>query len=462
MKPLLFALIAIAAASQTPAIPQAQAARIFAEAHARCITDAGELWGVSLCVPLMVVDPNTRQAATNVSASGAIRDGGIFRLTLPAAVPISDTPSEYGGLRFAEIIWPPYGSPDTQAVTLMHESFHVIQPTLGFRGYAGTSGINGVAGLDTQTGRIWLRGELHALRAALRTRGAARTRALRDALAMRVYRDAVVRDAAESERQLEILEGLAESTGIDAGLPSNRRLSYTLYDIGFVEAQPSYARSFAYATGPAYSELLDAVRPGWRRSITPSSDLAQTTMRAYGVDVAVPSPSQAHAILSRYGGAAIESQEAARAVRKAALVKQYVRELVEGPILTLSMTGMHITFNPRDIETLEPYGSVYHTLTVAAPWGTITVHGGDAMITKDFHFLAVAAPREISGRALRGSGWTLDLADGYEVVPDSGRRGSYVVRASGKRLYSIPGLLARYSVRSATIGSTVMARRAAR
>ena len=455
MKIVFVALAAIAIVpAKADVIPQGPATHIFAEAHARCAADASALWGVSLCVPLLLVDPKTRHAATNVAAPGAVRDGGLFRLTLPAGVPISDTPAEYGGLHFAEVIWPPYGSPDTQVVTLMHESFHVVQPTLGFTGYAGTGSINGVAALDTQAGRVWLRGELHALRAALRRRGAARTRALRDALALRFYREALQRDTAEPERQLEIIEGLAESTGIDAGLPATRRLSYALFDLGFVEAQPSYARSFAYATGPAYSELLDAVRPGWRRSVTPSSDLAETAMRAYGLDVVAPSPSQAHTIVSRYGGAAIESEEAARAARNAARLKQYTHELVDGPTLTVPMAGMRITFNPRDIETFEPYGSVYHTLTVTAPWGEITVHGGDAVITKDFRFLAVAAPREIGGRPLRGDGWTLNLAAGYVVAPDARKHGSYVIQAGGRPWR------ARYSVRSATIGSTVMARRA--
>lgn len=417
----------------TPAIPQPQAVRVFAEAHTLCGADAGKLWGVSLCVPLMLVDPATHQAVTDVAAQGATRDGGIFRLTLPPAAPISDTPTQYGGRDFAEVIWPPYGSADMQAVTLMHESFHVVQPRLGFKGYPGTSGINAVAALDTQPGRVWLRGELHALRVALQVHGPGRTNALRDALALRLYRHALLRDTAEPEREQDIIEGLAESTGIDAGLPPNRRVAYAIYDVGFVEAQPSYARSFPYATGPAYSELLDAARPAWRRSMTSASDLAQTAMAAYELQVAAPSATEARAIIDGYGGAAIESEEAARAVRKAALTKQYTHDLVEGGTLTLPMTGMHITFNPRDIETFDPYGSVYHTLTVTAPWGRMTVTGGDAMITKDFRFLTVAAPRQITGITLRGKGWQLDLSSGYGVAPDSHKRGSYVVQALGKR-----------------------------
>ena len=71
----------------------------------------------------------------------------------------------------------------------MHESFHIVQPRLGYHGNIDNGSIAGDAQLDTQIGRIWLRGELHALRTALQSNGAPRKRALGDAIAMRLYRD---------------------------------------------------------------------------------------------------------------------------------------------------------------------------------------------------------------------------------------------------------------------------------
>jgi hypothetical protein len=150
-------------------------------------------------------------------------------------------------------------------------------------------------------------------------------------------------------------------------LPPDRRIPYALRDIAFAEAQPSYARSLFYATGPTYSELLDAARADWRRTVTPSSDVALIAMRAYGLNVATPSAAQAQSVLARYGGKEIEDQEAARAARIAALDAKYERELVDGPTLTLPMVKFQIRFDPRDIETFDPYGSVYHTLSVTAP-----------------------------------------------------------------------------------------------
>jgi hypothetical protein len=319
------------------------------------------------------------------------------------------------------------GDAQMRAVILMHESFHVIQPRIGFNGNSDDGSISGDEYLDTQTGRVWLRGELHALRAALQSSGEARQRALRDAVAMRLYRHALLPESAESERRLDVLEGLAENTGIDAGLPPGDRMAYALRDIAFVEKQPSYARSFPYATGPAYGELLDAAETNWRRKVTRESDISAMAMHAYGLNVAAPTAAQAERIIAAYGGKAIEAEETARAARKTALDAQYIGELVKGPTLTLPLTKFHITFNPRDIETLNPYGSVYHTLAVTAPWGSITVTNGDALIGKDFRTLIVAAPFPSTGGAIRGKGWILHLSAQYGIVPDPRRTGSFGV-----------------------------------
>jgi hypothetical protein len=413
-------LLATAAATgaPAPAIPTAAAAAVFARAEALCTADQGRLWGVSLCVPMMLADPNSLQAVANRDLPSATRDGKMFRFAFPAGTQIANAPFKYAGILWAQIQWPMYGDADTQAVTLMHESFHIVQPKLGFSGNADTGSISGDAFLDTQPGRVWLRGELHALRAALESTDERRSYALRDALAMRLYRHTLSATTAGHEQQLDVLEGLAEGTGIDAGLPAGRRIPYALKDIALVESRPSYARSFPYATGPAYTELLDAARADWRRGVTPSTDIALLAMHDYGLNVATPASAQAQATLAGYGGKEIEAQEAARASREAELDATYVRELVEGPTLSLPLEHFHIRFDPRDIETLDRYGTVYHTVSVTAPWGSIDVAGGDALVTTDFKTLYVAAPKAHAGSVVAGKGWTLRLTAGYAIIAD--------------------------------------------
>lgn len=172
----------------------------------------------------------------------------------------------------------------------MHESFHRTQPKLGFvvKGIPGWE-ISGDPALDTETGRIWLRGEIHALRRALLLSGAARKEALSDALALRAYRHKLLPSTVEPEHGLDIMEGLAESTGIDVGVPKARRIAYTLHDMRLAEDKSNYAREFFFAVGPAYSELLDAVEPNWRRKVTFKTSIASLAARAYGIRVVTPS-----------------------------------------------------------------------------------------------------------------------------------------------------------------------------
>ena len=423
-----------AAASTAPSIPMAAAAAVFARAHALCSADGGRLWGVSLCGPLMLADPRTGAAITNTPVSGARRIGAYYLLTLARNEPIANAPFEYDGIRFAQVTWPPEQSKAQEAVNLMHESFHRIQPQLGFVVHGAANAditISGDPALDTEAGRIWLRGEIHALRVALTSSGAARARALADALRMRAYRHALLPATVAPEHELDIMEGLAESTGIDVGLPPARRIAYTLHDMSFVEGAHSYARTFFFAIGPAYSELLDATDPQWRRTVTMQSSIAALAARAYGISVTVPSAQLAQRILDHYGGAAIAAQEAVRAAHRAATRAALRAELVSGRTLRLPLQRFKISFNPSTLTHLGRYGSVYRRVMLSAPWGRITVTHGDALIDATFTALTVAAPPSVAGRTLKGRGWVLRLSPGATVRPDPAKPGSYVVADHG-------------------------------
>ncbi|MGC8535092.1 MAG: hypothetical protein ACP5QR_06100 [Rhizomicrobium sp.] len=426
----VLAMAFLARATDASSIPLAAASRVFARAHALCSADNGRLWGISLCGPLMLSDPQTRAAIANIRIVGAKRSGAYYRFMLPADAPIGNAPFEYDGIRFAQIMWPLKGSADKQAVTLMHESFHRIQPKLGFVIQSGQKVawmISGDPALDTETGRIWLRGEIHALRRALISSGSVRRKALADALELRAYRHAVIPSTVTPEHMLDIIEGLAESTGIDVGVPRKRRISYTLHDMNVAEAKSNYAREFFFAIGPAYSELLDAVEPNWRRSVTPKASIAALAARAYGITVTIPTASKAQAILVRYDGIEIEREEAAREARRVARDARYRAELVVGPTLRLPMKDFRISFNAKYTERLGRYGSVYHHVRVSAPWGRIVVSRGDAIIDGNFSILSVAAPASLAGPTVHGAGWVLTLSGGVKIIRDPKRPGSYTV-----------------------------------
>lgn len=412
---------ALALAVLFAAIDQKTAQAVFAQAHALCTAEGGALWNHTLCGPLMFVDPQTREAVRSLD------EVTIEPFTVPSDVPISNTSVTIDGMRWTEVLWPVPTDVKKRSVELMHESYHRIQPELHLTG-GPDLGTNGH--LDTEAGRVWLRGELHALDRALANAGAARKRALADAVLMRAYRHALFPGSAGEEQGVEINESLAESTGIDAGLAVRDRIPYARYDIGIVEKSDTYVREFPYATGVAYAELLDTVQPHWRSSITNASDLASLAAAAFDVPTKAPSKAQAQAALSRYGGKKILAQEHARAERVAQTIARYNSEFIAGTILTLPMKKFSISFNPSKIEQFQSQGSVYHTLTLSDGWGTLKVNGGDALVAKAFDRCTLKLPANIKGPVIQGAGWTLTLADGYSVVPDTARPGSFTLEKS--------------------------------
>ena len=206
--------------TQAPApIPIDSARRAFAEAHALCTADAGRLWGVSLCGPIMFVDaPSRAIVASEGDANGVLSaSDGAFVGTLPADQNVANTAVEWSGVRWTQMLWPLVGDERLRGTLMMHELFHRAQNQLGLP--AMKAGDN--AHLDELNGRYYLQLEWRALARALEAhRDADRREAAMDALRFRAARYRIYPGAAAGERALEQNEGLAEYTGVRLGNPA--------------------------------------------------------------------------------------------------------------------------------------------------------------------------------------------------------------------------------------------------
>ena len=414
------------AAGSAHVIPTSAATAVFAEADALCKADAGALWGETLCIPRIFVDPATRQAVLNEPATGARKDGSLYRFILPADLPLSDTAVKLDGKLWSLIFWPLPRDAALRHVMLMHEAFHTLQPGLGLKAPVSDLGSNGH--LDTRDGRIWMRAEFAALRVALTHSGEARRRALDDALLFRAYRRSLWPGAAIQERSLELIEGTAEATGVDAGLGTlPQRIAAAVRDIDTTEGYPSYVRSFAYATGPAYGELLDAKVPDWRRHVTSDFDFGVAAAKAYGLTEPRADAARALRAFRRYDGAQVIAEEDARARRIAAADAHYRAALITGPTLTFPLRKFTINFNPQQVHDLRGQGSVYEILHISDIWGSLDVKSGMALITKAFDQVSVPLAGVPKGTHLSGAGWTAELVSGSTLVPDSAKPGSYIL-----------------------------------
>jgi hypothetical protein len=418
-------LCAAATPSRAAAVDTTAALKALHEFSQACARDGGALWGRTLCGPIALVDPETRLVVANQPDSAgtwtARGDGWVG--TLPAHLGLANTAFELGGTRWAMILLPLSEDAFARAALLLHESFHRIQPGLALWGSGGPC-----PHLDTRDGRVWLRMELRALAAALRTRDDTSRRAVEDALTFRAWRQHQFPGADTLEARLEIQEGLAEYTG-DAlamrylGAGEDRVAD----DVARFEKRRSYVRSMAYGTGPALGLLLDRAAPGWRGRITRESKLSGLLAGTAGRVTFPKDSAHVRQRAVRYGLGEVEGQEDAREHERQARAADYRARLVDGPTLMLRASQLGGSFDPNTLFPLGAHGMVYPTGSFMAEWGTLEVDSGGALVGPHWNTVAVPAPTNISARPVRGAGWTLTLADGWTVRERADRPGSHEV-----------------------------------
>jgi hypothetical protein len=384
------------------------ARRYFDEAATLCERDAGRLWVVSLCGPLVIFDPATGTYATSRSE--------------PAGPPPrfpgrADGPIEWGGLRWFALPWYLIQGFDdvTRQQGWLHGLFHRVQPELGL---TTDDGFN--EHLDTVEGRISIQLEWRALRRALESSGSDQAEAIADALAFRRERHRLFRGSADKERRDEIREGLATYTGIAAwaNSPADARHAAAL---GLGGSEESFVGNFEAASGPAYGVLLDDLLPGWRRQVRSTSDLgdllASAISRTPTTDVA--------AAATRYDGGALRAAEEAREQARQGRLTELRQRFVDGPVLTMPAAGSGTSDTRGSVGILGVGIVFFNNFTLSARWGRLNANNG-VLRSADGNTLSVPVTVPLEGASLRGDGWTATLNPGWVVRPAK-RPGSFAV-----------------------------------
>jgi ABC-type branched-subunit amino acid transport system permease subunit len=399
-----------------PPIDTQLAARVFAERQAACERDRGRLWGVSLCGPLLFVDPGTRAVVANRDAAAlhAVARDGVFVGTLPQSVLPANTAFTLDGELWSMVMWPLPDDPVARAILVAHESWHRVQNGLGLPASSPPNDH-----LDTAEGRYWLQLEWRALARALISTGAQRSEAVSDALDFRAQCVSVFPAAAANENALMLNEGLAEDTGVAFTTPPRDRAVRAVESLSSGRRRASFVRSFAYASGPAYGALLDAAAPGWRRALTARSDLAALLAGAYRVQ---PDPARAALRAGAYDDGSLRIAENDRAARLAVRVTQYRAAFVDGPVLRIALRNGTYSFDPNQVTPLPPEGSVYGGFAATGWFGRIEAPDG-ALLTNE-HDIVVAAPPNAS--TVETPAWKLVLASGCVLAPLQ-KRGDFTV-----------------------------------
>lgn len=373
--------------------------------HEACTADNARLWGESLCGPLIVVDPKSRRVwANEADAAGVLAADGVgFIGELPQSATVANTSVEWAGKRWIMLVAP---LPDDDArlrVLAAHEAFHRIQDKIGLPPRSPSP-----AHLETEEGRRLLRLELRALRAAMESAGRTRLAHARRALDFRAARHAAFPGAATEETALDRNEGLAEYTGVKLGAGADAA-AYTARSLAHFDGLSAFARTFSYATGPAYGLLLDAAQPDWRTRLAQGAAPADLLAQAIGFE-----PSRTLSRAERiYGGWAVAEEERVRAEAHAARVARLTAAFQTEPRLIIPLQSMRMEFNPTRVTPIEGLGTIYGGLTVRDVWGELRA-AGDALINSTFSATVVAAP---NAEGAAGADWSLSLNPGFEVSP---------------------------------------------
>ncbi|HSE65695.1 MAG TPA: hypothetical protein VLB12_01830, partial [Gemmatimonadales bacterium] len=161
----------------------------------------------------------------------------------------------------------------------------------------------------------------------------------------------------------------------------------------------------------------------WRPSLSPSQDLSDLLATAL---YPTPASNLTDAVqrAGAYGYDLVRQQEEARAVARTARQVELRQRFVTGPVLRLPLRDMKVGFDPNRVEPLDSVGPVYETLRVVDSWGVLDVTEGGGLI-RDWQEAVVPAPKITKGK-ISGPGWTLDLAEGWILVPGT-RQGDYTI-----------------------------------
>ena len=431
-------LIGLPTDAQTPPIDPAKARQYFTEAKALSDKDNGALWRVPLCGPLLFVDYGTRYAVANqADAEGKLKPlDGVFAGTAPEELGVANTAAKWAGVEWTMVMWPLPQYKQQRMRLMLHECFHRVQGQIGL---PITDAQNGH--LDSLGGRIWLQMEWRALEHAFWQQGEERKRDVADAIYFRNYRRSLFPgDAAKNESALEMNEGMAEYTGfkLSTSSPEEYAVAVAAWLRGAPTRTPSYGRSFAYTSGPAYGGLLDAVSKDWRKGLTPGTDLGQLLARAYGVEPAAPAgldKAEAMRRAARYEGGEVVAIETEREEKHQARVAAARKLFVDGPVLTLPVGDEFLyTFDTNAVLALDDKLTLYEgDIQVSDAWGLLKTTEGALFVRENGRVVRVQVPAPLATDAgkssLTGKGWTLELKPQWQLVPE-GRAGDFAARKS--------------------------------
>ncbi len=391
-----------------------QAKTAFEELNQALKNENGDLWNYSLKTPVMLVNRDTRTFIANENdKTGELLTSreNLYVGKLPESCIIANTAFDWNGKRWTMVAFPLPNTKEERLNLLIHESFHQIQPAIGFDSFKEKQSVH----LDTKLGRIYLKLELEALKKALTSNNPAVH--IHNALLFRQYRYQNIPDAKQAENSLELNEGLAEYTGsILSERTESDLIKHYISEIDRFYAMPSFVRSFAYITIPVYGYFMKQADTDWNLQITKNTNLTDYMFRFWNIESQGLKESVIMQMGKQYGIDSIIENETQREVAIEELKQNYTKTFLSDSTVQIAFENMRYGFDPNNIMPLDTLGTVFPNFTVTDNWGILQVDSCGALVSPRWDKVTVSSPLVITDTLIAGKGWKLRLDKSRKLV----------------------------------------------
>jgi hypothetical protein len=385
---------------------------VFIEFREALEQDNGRLWNYNLYGPTLLIDKETGVVIANETDEKGtlIKKGDLYVGVLPENIVGGNTTIEWLGKRWATYSFPLSENKAERIEGLIHESFHRIQPRIGFDNLTEIQSVH----LDSKEGRIYLKLEFEALKKALESEEPMPH--IQNALLFRQYRHQLFPESRDAENTLEIMEGLAQYTG--SILSPRTDEEYRQHYAALIEMAlefPSFVRSFAYFTIPVYGYFMKQSDDLWNQNINKEINLTDFILQSFQIELKELNIETIKKIGKPYRIDNIIESENIREQKRIAQQKRYRSVFLSDSILVIPLFEMSINFDPRNIIPLDTFGTVYPITIVTDKWGILKVDSLGALLSPEWNKITLSYPTFIADTLVKGEGWSLKLNKSWTI-----------------------------------------------
>jgi len=392
-------------------------ARYFNEVKQICTKDNGKLWGRNLWSPIIVIDRDSRffVANENDSTNSLEHENNVFYGYFPENLIIANSTTDFGGKLWTMLAYPLPIEQIDREILITHEMFHRLQKEI----WTGNTGFS-ISHMENEQARILIKLEWNALFEAINAKKGQQKKAIHDALIFNYYRKSLYPGSDSMENRFEIMEGLAEYTGIRLCIQNDQEIVNRINNKKmFFWNSASYTRSFGYLSGILYAFLLDFSKNQWHNKINTNSDLQLMLQNQLKIEVGKDLENEYYRLKNNYGYAQIFLFEENRASEIQKTIAAYKEKLLLKSHLTLKFMNMKIGFNPMNLVTIDSIGTVYPNVQIIDDWGILKVEKGGCLVNNSWSEASINAENIIiSENTISGTDWVLKLNDNWKISKD--------------------------------------------